>query len=182
MLLRMCGLSHLMQRKETAPAAPVGQSVACVCGVLTCVGCCAGMCVRRYVDRLSGNLHRKAGQEAKMLAAAAETQARQQESRAMLASLQPKVGDRQLRRDCEHTTECVMSRRQRYALCRSDVQARTHFAKSLSVADARWCFSVASPQTTLPVRQTLHATLALARPAHLSCFMLYCVYCVPAAV
>lgn len=76
-----------------------------VCGVLTCVGCCAA-CVRvcRYVDRLSSNLHRKAGQEAKMLAAAAETQARQQESRAMLASLQPKVGDRQLSRDfdCEH--------------------------------------------------------------------------------
>lgn len=46
----------------------------------------------RYVERLSGNLRRKAGQEAKMLAAAAETQARQQESRAMLASLQPKVG------------------------------------------------------------------------------------------
>ena len=45
----------------------------------------------RYVDRLSSNLQRKAGQEAKMLAAAAETQARQQESRAMLAGLQPKV-------------------------------------------------------------------------------------------
>lgn len=47
----------------------------------------------RYVDRLSSNLQRKAGQGAKMLAAADETQARQQESRAMLASLQPKVGD-----------------------------------------------------------------------------------------
>jgi hypothetical protein len=53
---------------------------------------CAACFVRRYVDRLSSNLQRKAGQEAKMLAAAAETQARQQENRAMLASLQPKVG------------------------------------------------------------------------------------------
>jgi hypothetical protein len=52
------------------------------------VYCCG---VRRYVERLSGSLQRKAGQEAKMLAAAAETQARQQESRAMLAGLQPKV-------------------------------------------------------------------------------------------
>lgn len=46
----------------------------------------------RYVERLSSSLRRKSGQEAKMLAAAAETQARQQESRATLASLQPKVG------------------------------------------------------------------------------------------
>jgi hypothetical protein len=66
-----------------------------VCRLLCCV-LYVSLCVRRYVDRLSSNLHRKAGQEAKMLAAAAETQARQQESRAMLASLQPKVRDRQL--------------------------------------------------------------------------------------
>lgn len=51
----------------------------------------AGCICCRYVDRLSSSLQRKAGQEAKMLAAAAETQARKQESRSLLASLQPKV-------------------------------------------------------------------------------------------
>lgn len=80
----------------------VGEGVACVWGLDMCrLLCCMCVRVRRYVDRLSSNLHRKAGQEAKMLAAAAETQARQQESRAMLASLQPKVGDRLLSRDCD---------------------------------------------------------------------------------
>eukprot|EP00775_Hariotina_reticulata_P008742 gene8742-8922_t len=47
----------------------------------------------RYLERLSSNLQRKAGQESKMLAAAAETQARKQESRATLVSLQPKLAD-----------------------------------------------------------------------------------------
>jgi hypothetical protein len=44
------------------------------------------------MERLQGSLQRKAGQEARMLAAAAETQARKQESRATLVGLQPKVG------------------------------------------------------------------------------------------
>lgn len=48
----------------------------------------------RYMERLQSSLQRKAGQEAKMLAAAAETQARKQENRATLVSLQPKVGAR----------------------------------------------------------------------------------------
>lgn len=52
------------------------------------------------MERLQASLQRKAGQEAKMLAAAAETQARKQEARATLSGLQPKVrhgnhGDRE---------------------------------------------------------------------------------------
>jgi hypothetical protein len=43
------------------------------------------------MERLQGSLQRKAGQESRMLAAAAETQARKQESRATLVGLQPKV-------------------------------------------------------------------------------------------
>jgi hypothetical protein len=45
----------------------------------------------RYTERLQGSLQRKAGQESRMLAAAAETQARKQEGRATLVGLQPKV-------------------------------------------------------------------------------------------
>ncbi|WIA38653.1 hypothetical protein OEZ86_001962 [Tetradesmus obliquus] len=47
----------------------------------------------RYMERLQGSLQRKAGQEARMLAAAAETQARKQESRATLVGLQPKLAE-----------------------------------------------------------------------------------------
>eukprot|EP00879_Flechtneria_rotunda_P026236 GHRR01027962.1.p1 GENE.GHRR01027962.1~~GHRR01027962.1.p1 ORF type:complete len:147 (+),score=27.52 GHRR01027962.1:581-1021(+) len=57
---------------------------------------CARLCwlrASRYVERLQGSLQRKAGQEAKMLAAAAETQARKQESRAALAGIQPKLAE-----------------------------------------------------------------------------------------
>lgn len=68
----------------------VVSSVACGSRLLVLI-CTYCLPARRYVDRLSGNLHRKAGQEAKMLAAAAETQAKQQESRALLAGFQPKV-------------------------------------------------------------------------------------------
>jgi hypothetical protein len=44
----------------------------------------------RYLDRLSRELGRKAGQEAKMLAAAKEADARRHESRAALAALAPR--------------------------------------------------------------------------------------------
>jgi hypothetical protein len=46
------------------------------------------------MERLQGSLQRKAGQESRMLAAAAETQARKQESRATLVGLQPKVSSK----------------------------------------------------------------------------------------
>eukprot|EP00798_Chlamydomonas_sp_ICE-L_P021151 gene21151-28040_t len=48
---------------------------------------------RRFLDRLVNNLQRKAGQEAKMLAASKEVQARQRESKAQLVALAPKVKD-----------------------------------------------------------------------------------------
>jgi len=45
---------------------------------------------RNYLDRLARELSRKAGQEAKMLAAAREVESRRQESRAALAALAPR--------------------------------------------------------------------------------------------
>lgn len=47
----------------------------------------------RYLDRLTSSLQRKAGQEAKLLAAAQEVIARKNESRAALVSLQPKLSE-----------------------------------------------------------------------------------------
>ncbi len=48
---------------------------------------------RRYLDRLAASLERKAGQEARLLAAAREAAQRRREAQSQLASAAPKLAE-----------------------------------------------------------------------------------------
>ena len=55
---------------------------------------CSHMCMAcRYFERMAGGLERKAGQEARLLAAAAEAETRKREARASLSALAPRLSE-----------------------------------------------------------------------------------------
>ncbi len=55
--------------------------------------CVPGCTTRRYFERLAGGLERRAGQEARMLAAAKEAEVRGREARAALLGVGPKIAE-----------------------------------------------------------------------------------------